>query len=185
MTNYTQHTPATAPERSVATLEAVANAYGFLPNLIATYAESPALLEGYVKLADIFGSTSLTPTEQQVVLLTVSRFHECEYCVAAHTTISIGQQIDKSILDALRNDTPINDSKLQTLREFTLHLVEQRGWADEAQIAKLLEAGYTKQTVLDVILGVAVKTMSNYTNHVAETPLDDAFASQRWQAPGK
>lgn len=84
---------------------------------------------------------------------------------------------------ALRNATPIADCKLEALRQFTIVINQSRGWPTDTQVAAFLDAGYTRQTVLEVILGTALKTLSNYTNHIAETDLDAAFAGNSWTAP--
>ena len=100
--------------------------------------------------------------------------------MAAHTTISQGAGVSKDVVDSLRNDTPIADQKLEALRIFSVAMIETRGWPSEAQSAALLAAGYTHQTMLEVILGTSLKVMSNYTNHVAETQLDPAFQANAW-----
>ena len=79
------------------------------------------------------------------------------------------------IINAIRNDQPIVDSKLQALRVFAMTVVEKRGWVAELDVITFLAAGYTKAQILEVVLGITFKTLSNYTNHMADTPLDDAF----------
>ena len=81
---------------------------------------------------------------------------------------------------AIRNDEPIADSRLEALRKFTTAVVDTRGWVSDADIDAFLAAGFSKAQILDVILGISFKTLSNYTNHIADTPLDDAFAAEAW-----
>ena len=180
MSIYPIHTRETAPEGSRAMIDAVSKKYGFLPNLIGGLAEAPATAEGYVALGGIFEKANLTQTEKQVVLLTVSRLNECHYCVAAHTTISQMSKVDAGVIAALRNGTAIDDPKLEALRAFTEKAVEQRGWLEQADVDALIAAGYTRATALEVILGIAYKTISNYANHLVDTPVDDAFAPNAW-----
>lgn len=90
------------------------------------------------------------------------------------------QKVPADVIEAIRNDQPIDDGRLEALRAFTRAAVEQRGWLPARDIANFLAAGYTKAQVLEVILGISFKTLSNYVNHVTETPLDDAFATQAW-----
>jgi alkylhydroperoxidase family enzyme len=59
--------------------------------------------------------------------------------------------------------------------------VEQRGWVEPDQMNDFLDAGYSSQQALEVVLGIGLKTLSNYTNHLADTPLDEAFAGRAWQ----
>ena len=182
MTEFATHTVDTAPEGSKKMLEGVKGKYGFIPNLMGTMAESPELVEGYIALAGIFGKTNLSETERQIITMTNNRLNGCTYCMAAHTTIAKGAGVPDDVIESLRNDTPIADSKLEALRQFSIVINETRGWPTDAQIQALLDAGYTKQTVLEVVLGTAYKVLSNYTNHIAETQVDAAFAPNAWAA---
>jgi len=182
MTDFATHTVDTAPAAAKPFLDAAQKNYGFVPNLLGTMAEAPALLEGYMTLAGIVGKTDLSETERQIILMTNNRLNGCTYCMAAHTTISQGAGVPADVIEALRNDTPIADAKLEALRQFSIVVNESRGWPEDAQVQALLAAGYTKQTVLEVVLATAFKVMSNYTNHIAETDLDAAFAPNAWTA---
>ncbi|MCG8435980.1 MAG: carboxymuconolactone decarboxylase family protein [Gammaproteobacteria bacterium] len=81
---------------------------------------------------------------------------------------------------ALREGTPIPDMKLEALRRFTAKVVQSRGFVSEQDIEDFLAAGYGNEQILEVILGVGLKTLSNYTNHFADTPVDQAFQPQAW-----
>jgi len=180
MTTFDTHTIETAPEASRGTMEVAKNKYGFLPNLIAVLAESPAAVEGYVTLSGILDKSSLGAAERQLLLLTISAANGCEYCVAAHTLGGRGAGLDEAMIEAIRNGNPIQDNRLAALNAFALVLYEKRGWASDEDVAAFLGAGYTKANVLDVVLATALKTLSNYANHIADTPLDAAFESARW-----
>jgi len=182
MTQFTIHSKATAPEKSVPILDSTEKAFGFIPNLVAVLAESPAGVKGYRTLMGIFDESSLTPTERQVVLLAVSRYNECHYCIAAHTVIAEMQNVSQQIIDAIRNDLPIADHKLEALRDFTTKVVDKRGWLSKEEIQAFLDSSYTRQQLIEVIMGVSLKTFSNYLNHIAEIPVDDAFAAEAWSA---
>ena len=183
MTDFNTYSLETVPEAGRETLETVKKAYGFVPNLMGTMVESPALAKAYLDISKSFGESSFTPTEQQVVLLTVSRISGCEYCVAAHSTISKLGEVPASVVDAIREDQPLDDPRLEALRDFSRQVVEQRGWVGESAVDAFIDAGFTRAQVLEVVLGVAMKTLSNYTNHIAETPLDAAFQGEEWRAP--
>ena len=86
MIDFPTHTEATAPDAARPLLAQSRERFGAALNLFGKMAESPALLEGYLRLSDLFENSSLSAAEQAVVLLTVSRFHECGYCMAAHST---------------------------------------------------------------------------------------------------
>ncbi|MEM8681879.1 MAG: carboxymuconolactone decarboxylase family protein [Pseudomonadota bacterium] len=180
MNNFVIYNKDNAPAGSDELLAGVNKAYGFTPNLLGTMAESPATLQGYLTLGKILETSSLSATEQQVVLLAVSRFNECHYCLAAHTTIADMQKVSREVVDAIRNDQPIADERLESLRRFATLITEKRGWASEDDVAEFYAAGFTQANVLEVILAASLKTISNYVNHVADTPVDGAFSKNGW-----
>jgi uncharacterized peroxidase-related enzyme len=180
MNDFQTLTIETAPESSKPFLEGAKNAYGFVPNLLGTMAQAPALLEGYMTLAGIFDKTDLSETERQIILMTNNRLNGCTYCMAAHTTISQMAKVPADVIEALRNNTPIANPKLEALRAFATIINETRGWPSNEQVDAFLASGYSRQTVLEVIIGTSLKVMSNYTNHIAETKVDDAFVSNTW-----
>lgn len=186
MSLFQLHTADSAPDGSKALLADGQKRMGFLPNLYAGLAESPAALQAYFDLSAALAKTQLTPAQQQVVLLITSVENGCTYCVAAHSMIARKMaKVDPAVVDALREQRPIPDPKLEALAQFTRRVVQQRGWLDDAAVQAFLDAGYSRANVLDVILGVTMKTLSNYANHLLQTPVDDAFASERWEAPHK
>ena len=182
MSIFSIHSEQTAPEASRAILEGAKAEYGFLPNLLGGLASSPAALEAYVTLSDIFDKSSLTPAERQVVILAISAENGCEYCVAAHSTIAAMRKVPDDVIGALRDGRPIADERLEALRDFTETVVKKRGWAHEDDVQAFLAAGFDRAQVLDVVLGVTFKTLSNYANHLMATPVDDAFAAREWKA---
>lgn len=186
MTDFTKHTLETAPEESRPLLENSKKAFGRLPGLHAVMAEAPALLEGYQKLHKLFAEqTSFDKDELTVVWQTINVEHSCHYCVPAHTGIAKMMKVDDGITDALRNETPLPNDRLEALRTFTLSVVRDRGNVDDAEVTAFLDAGFTKRQVLEVILGVSQKVMSNYTNHLAETPVDEPMKAFAWEKARK
>ena len=182
MTKFTTYKTDTASDTAKPFLESAKAAFGFEANLLGNMAEAPALLEGYLILAGIFNKTNLSETERQVILMTNNRLNGCTYCMAAHTTISQGAGVAADVIKALREGTPIVDTKLEALRTFAIAVNEKRGWPSDAEVEALLTAGYTRQTVLEVVLGTSLKVMSNYTNHITQTAVDDAFTANIWSA---
>ena len=185
MAQFTLHDETTAPEASKALLAGQTKAWGFTPKLHATLAESPAALGGYVALFDLVKTTSLTPVEQQVVYQAVNVLHACEYCTAGHTYLSRAVGMPEEVISALRNATPIADARLQALRQFAETVVHTRGFASDAAVDAFLAAGFTRAQVLDVVLIIATKTISNYTNHLTHTPKEDFMSDPAlgWIAP--
>ncbi len=181
MPSTTVHTLDTAPEASKPLLENSIKAFGRLPSLHGVMAESPGLLEGYQHLHRLaVQGTAFTPEERTVVWMTVNVANECHYCVPAHTGIAHMEKIDQSIIDALRDETPLPDAKLEALRAFTLAVRDNHGRPSADQIAAFEAAGFGERAILDVILILAQKVMSNFTNAIFETPTDAAFEKFLW-----
>jgi len=185
MSTFKLHTLASAPTGALPILEAAQKGLGFIPNLYAHLAEAPNALSAYKQLGALLEQSALTPEEQQIVLISVSIENRCEYCVAAHSFLSRNLvKVDSARVDALRSQSCLQDQKLNALVTFTHAVVRERGWVVGGQeLIDFFAAGYTQQNALEVVLGVAMKTLSNYTNHLTDTSLDAAFANEAWQAP--
>lgn len=186
MTQFTIHTVDTAPEGSRDRLAAVKAAWGFVPKLQATLAESPVALKAY---DDVFGlvgrEATLTPAEQQVVYQAINVFHGCEYCTAGHTFLSRKAGVPEDAIQALRAREPIADARLEALRRFAERVSETRGFAGDAAVDAFIAAGFTRAQVLEVVAITAAKVISNYTNHLTYTPLEDFMhdPALRWVDP--
>lgn len=181
MTELTIHSADTAPEAAKPLIEKSMKNYGMLPNLHGVMAEAPALLQGYQALSEIYAQTSMSVLERQIVLMAINRVNACHYCMAAHSMLATMEKMPDDILTALRDGTPLADGKLQALRHFAEVMTETRGWPDETDLQALFDAGYSKQTVLEVVLAIGYKVMSNYVNHIAATPLDEPFVKFQWK----
>ncbi|WP_412546625.1 carboxymuconolactone decarboxylase family protein [Maricaulis sp. MIT060901] len=180
MTDFTLHTPESAPEGSQPFLENSLNGFGFIPNLHAVMAESPATLEAYQTIGGLFSRSSLNAVEQNVVWLTINVEHNCHYCVPAHTGIAHMQNVPEDVISALRENRELPDAKLEALRQFTLSSLRNRGVVEKAEVEVFLAAGYTRANLLDVVLGLSHKVLSNYLNHFADTPVDERFQQFDW-----
>lgn len=169
-----------APEDSKPLLKAAKENFGFVPNLLGEFAESPAVLEGYLTLNEIVGKTGFSPKEQQLAILAVSIENECHYCSAIHSTI-LRNQIGAAdeIVGAVRSGETLPDAKFNALVNYVRTVVKSRGFVDETDLKAFLHAGYSKQNALEVNLIIALKTISNYTNHLANTPLDEPFQPEK------
>ncbi|MEP4030330.1 carboxymuconolactone decarboxylase family protein [Roseibium polysiphoniae] len=182
MTDFTLHDENTAPEDSKPLLAKSQAAYGMIPGLHAVMAEAPGLLEAYQQVHELFANSSFNNDELTVVWQTVNVENECHYCVPAHTGIAKSMGVDDAITNALRDQTPLPNARLEALREFTLKLVRDRGNVDDKAVQAFLDAGFTKRNILEVVLGYSQKIMSNYTNHLAQTPIDKPFQKFEWDA---
>jgi uncharacterized peroxidase-related enzyme len=182
---FVLHDTATAPSASAAILDRVQKTWGFVPNLHRVLAESPAALEAYATLWDIAEKTGFTPQERNIVYLAIIYENECTYCMAGHTNLSRMAKVPPEVIAAVRENRPIPDAKLEALRQFAAKVTRQRGVVSEADVAAFKDAGYDNRAVLDVLVLAATKLISNYTNHLAETPNDSFMKGAEWTAPGK
>lgn len=177
----------TANERQKPILEGVIKGMGAVPNMYANMVASPGLLETYLHGYDVFRKESgFTPVEQEVVFLTISYLNACDYCMAAHSVIAYKMsQVPEAVTDAIRDGLRIEDDKLEALSAFTKELFNTRGRPSEGAAKQFLDAGYSERQVLEIILALAVKTLSNYSNHVFGTKVDAMFSSRKWEAPAE
>ena len=176
------HTQETAPEASRATMAFMVQRYGFVPNLIGVLAESPTAVQAYAGINKALEQSALTPVEQQVVTLTVSAANSCAYCMGAHSTVAQMIHMPEQILVELRDQRDLSDTKLNALRLLVVSVLHHRGWVPEEDLNQFATAGYAEQHLLDVLTIVALKTLSNYVNHLAHTLLDPQFSAQVWKA---
>ncbi len=175
MTQYTLYDLETAPEASKPFMQAAKDKFGFVPNVLRIQAEAPALIKGYLTLSGIFGESGLSPAEQQTILLSASITNECKYCGAAHSGGALGAGVTPEDVEAIRTGKALSDPKLNALSTLTKQVVKERGWVSAPDQDAFLAAGYTKADIMHIVLGIAVKTMTHYVNHMANTPLDEQF----------
>jgi uncharacterized peroxidase-related enzyme len=181
MTDFKLHDLDSAPAEARDRLAAAQKKMGFIPNIFAKMAEAPTTIDAYMTLDQLLAQTSLSAVEVETVLIATSVYNRCEFCVAAHTGRARQAGMDQGALDALRAGGELPDARLNALAEFTRAVVHERGWVDEAKVQKFLDAGFTNQQVLEVILGVTIKTLSNYTNHITGTPLNQELEPLAWK----
>lgn len=174
MARLTVNTLETAPEQAKERMEMVQKANGFIPNLIGVLANSPQALEMYQEVGKINSRTSLTPEEIEVVQITAAAHNGCDFCVAGHTKIgTLKLKMPENVLNALRARTTIEDNaKYQALAQFTMQLIDKRGKVSDEELAAVKAAGYSEQNILDVVLGVALATLCNYANNVAQNDIN-------------
>lgn len=173
-------TTETASDKAKPILAQIKKSYGFVPNLMATFANSPAVLEGYVGLDKSWEGSSLSSVERQLILLAVSVQNECGYCTAAHSTVlKGGLRVSAETVKAVRQGNPLQDPKHDALVRLTREIVAERGHVSEATMKRFLDAGYNGTQVMEVLIGVALKTISNYLDHMNPVPLDAAFQPEK------
>lgn len=168
MSIFTAHTPENTSPDAQKLLQGIQSAYGFIPNLFTYMAEAPVTIEAYLALNQLIAKSSLTPAQAQTALLTVSLENKCDFCTLAHRAIGKKSGANPQTFEALINKTEIVDSKDRALVSLTQKVVQQKGWVSDEELQVFLNAGFTKQQVLEVILVVTIKTLSNYINHLTK-----------------
>src|SRR5271168_116980 len=169
---FTLHATSTAPAASAEILNSIQKGWGFVPNLHRILAESPAALEAYSTLWGIAEKTGFTPQERNIVYLAIIYENECTYCMAGHTNLSRVARVEPEAISAVRDGRPIADPRLEALRQFAAKLTRNRGVLSEADVSAFKAAGYDNRAMLDVLVLAATKLISNYTNHLSQTPND-------------
>ena len=170
--DFKLHSIETAPEASRDALAQVNKKFGRVPNFFGITAESPAATNAYISLSNIFQTTALTPAEQQIVILTASVENRCDYCVAAHSRGAKMAGVSEDAINAIKAKTPLKDAKTEALRRLVSQIVDKRGWLSDADVQAFLNQGYSRSQLLDVMVGVSMKTLSNYINHLTGPPIE-------------
>jgi uncharacterized peroxidase-related enzyme len=151
---------------------------GFLPNMYTNMVNVPAFLDTYLHGYGLFREQSdLTASEQEVVFLAISQDNGCDYCTAAHSTLAAKYSgVPTDALNAIRNGEVIADTKLAAIFTMAKEINHSRGRPDTAIVNTFLQAGYSEKHLLAITLAVSVKVLSNYSNHMFDSEVDDAFA---------
>ncbi|OIQ98100.1 carboxymuconolactone decarboxylase family protein [mine drainage metagenome] len=166
MVNFTFHTPENTSGPTKELLTGIQKGYGFFPNLYGYMAEAPTTVEAYLALNDLVSKTSLTPGQQQVALLAVSVENGCDFCTVAHRAMGKMKKANEQTLTAVSSHSTINNPHDRALAAFAQSVTKNRGRPSESEVQAFLDAGFNKQQILEVILIVSIKTLSNYINHL-------------------
>jgi uncharacterized peroxidase-related enzyme len=181
MSEFTIHTVDSAPADSTQALRTLEAGLGFVPNLAATMAESPTLVNGFVDLRNTLAGGELTGVEREIVALAVSLENDCDYCMAAHSTFALMQNGDADAVAAARGGSEPEDPRLGALYRFARSVVAKKGHVNGDESRALLDAGYTRGALLAVVAQVGHTTLANLAHSISRAPLDSAFEPQRWE----
>ncbi|CAH8282696.1 carboxymuconolactone decarboxylase family protein [Mariniflexile fucanivorans] len=144
---------------------------------------NPALLDAYTYSYNSFRANSgFNSVEQEVVFLSVAYENNCEYCMAAHSFVGdMMSKVPTEVTNAIRDNKQVPDTKLAALSKLTRSLTANRGHVSQAEVDDFLAIGYTEAHVLSIVTGIAVKTLSNYSNHLTNPVVDVPFAGRIWK----
>ncbi len=172
---------ATAEGQQKQLLDGALKQVGFIPNMYANMVNAPAVLSTYLHGYGLFrGESGFAPAEQEVVFLAVSQANGCTYCAAAHSMIADKfSGVSAPVLSAVREGHPIPDAKLAALYALTQEMVRTNGRPTQDKVTAFLDAGYQEQHILYIVLAIAVKVLSNFSNHAFGTELDARFAAYK------
>ncbi len=168
MSQFTQHTPASASPEGKLILDTVQKNYGFIPNLFAYMIEAPVTVEAYLNLNVLIDKSSLSAARAQVALLAVSVENKCNFCEVAHRAMGKKAGVPQQTIDAILTGGNIEDKKDQAITDLAQEFVRKRGWVADDALENFYAEGFTKQQVFEVILIVSIKTLSNFSNHLTQ-----------------
>lgn len=169
----------TAAPANIDTLKGIEKGFGFVPNMFATLGRSEAVLQGYLALDGFFAKSSFNALERNLIFLAASQANECHYCVPAHSTVlKHSLHADAELVDRVKRYESTGDARLDAIIEYTRNLVNNRGHVNEEALSKFLAAGFEPVHALEIILGVALKTITNYTGHLGNVEVDPQFAPE-------
>ncbi len=180
MTEFAVNTIASAPDASRDILGAIEDGLGFVPNIYGVFAGVPVALTGLASLNAAFDETSFSPAEREIIALTTSVYNQCPYCVAGHSTFALQHGVDPETVAAIRAGGLSDDPQLQALGQITLRILENKGAIGAAEIRPFLNAGFHTSQILELLIGIAAKIITNFASKIAGVPLDDAFAEHAW-----
>ena len=154
-----------------ATLSQVEKGLGMVPNFFATLANAPVVLDGFLGLSKTLSHGRLTARQREILALAVGQENECRYCLSAHTTTS--KRVGLNDADALRARHGDGDDPFErALASFAQTIVRRRGHLSDAEIESARNAGIDDGLVMEVIAQVALSTLTNYINEIADTEID-------------
>ncbi|HZV61417.1 MAG TPA: carboxymuconolactone decarboxylase family protein [Methylophilaceae bacterium] len=154
-----------------ATLDAVKAKIGAVPNLFATFAQAPAVLNGYLAFSDALTRGRLSPAQRESLALAIGQANSCQYCLSAHTLLAKGAGLNPAAISAARTGNSADDLT-DGLLKLAVKIVKQRGVLSDADIEEARESGVDDSLIVEVIANVALNTLTNYTNHIAATDID-------------
>lgn len=144
---------------------------GILPNLFTTFGQSPAVIKAYLAMGDALGTGRLTAAQREIVALSVGQANKCQYCLSAHTLMGKGAGLSAAEMHDARQGKATNPLD-NALADLAQKLTLQRGDLSDADLSSARAAGVDDGLMMEVIANVALNTLTNYTNHMAQTTVD-------------
>lgn len=184
MTPFDVHTPETAHGEASEILADIGQKLGFTPNMFAVMGGAPAALGAFMEMNRSVTRSSLTPLEAEIAQTAASVENLSPYCVAGHTAFAAMQELDVGVIESVRNEKRLAEPRLEALRSFTRRMVETHGHLRDDELSAFLDAGYSRDQAIEVVMVISLKFFSNLTGNLTGIPLDDAFAPFEWKPSG-
>lgn len=182
MKEFDLNTNETLTQSSISILTQLKEDVGFIPNIYTLASGSDVAFDAFFQLNSSFSQSQFTPIEREVIQLVVSVENNCNYCVAGHSLFADNLGVSKKVLEALRNGEPVEDPRLQGLSQFTRSLILSKGKPDEFEVSDFFDLGFEKSHVIELILGIALKTFTNILSRLSKLPLDEPFLRYDWSS---
>jgi AhpD family alkylhydroperoxidase len=176
-TSFADHTIETAPPAARRALTRVREEFGYLPAAAARMAESPNLLDGFLRLSGMFEGATLDPLAREVVVMAVAARNGCQVCLAIHAARLTRLGAEPALIAALRAAVPLADARLEAVRVFTLRAIDTAGAVGDDALAEFLGHGFTTRNALEVVLGIGTYTMTTLANRLTGAPVDDQLSA--------
>ena len=151
---------------------------GFVPNLFREMGQNPAVLQVYLKGQEALTHGVLTQKEQQAVQLAVAARNDCHYCQAAHQWLGGKMGVSQEDLQSIRSGVLPADHQLANIVRATNLLLTNKGWVDPEELNTWEKQGIDRAKVYEIVAFIGLKTLSNYINHLAHTPIDEQFGAE-------
>jgi len=160
-----------ASKESIEIFESLESKVGMVPNVYATLGNSAKALKATLSIGEILQGGEFNGKETEAIALAVAQTNDCGYCLAAHTAVGKSQGLSEDETVALRNGS-IEDDKLKALTDLAKSITEKRGYPSEDLVDNFFDAGYNQAALSELIVLVGLNTITNYTNHIAQTEID-------------
>ncbi|MFL9960195.1 carboxymuconolactone decarboxylase family protein [Paraburkholderia sediminicola] len=164
-----------APDQSKAVLRQLQQTFGFIPNIAGAMAESPVLIDAFLRLFQKVHAGTFTEAQIQTLLLTNAVTNACSWAVAFHTALALNERLAPADVDAIRAGRAPAQRQHAALSTLTKMSIEKRGHLDERDVNAFLEAGFRRDQVFEVLAVAAASTITNYVGNIAQPPLEARF----------
>ncbi len=149
----------------------IKKAIGVVPNLYQTVGNSSRALKTLLGIGSGIKGGLISAADQESIALAVAQSNDCDYCLAAHSTIGkmMGSPDEEVVLNRKGKS---KDKKREALLSLVTEIVDRKGRVSDATYDSFLAAGFTEAHVPEVMVAVVQSLYTNYFNNLNHTELD-------------